>query len=317
MKYLVTLLFIFSSILFSQQQVTLTATQDNTLYSEDGTVSNGAGDYIFAGKTASGFIRRALVQFNLTSIPSNATILSAEVTLNMSKSKADVLNVSLHKVLAAWGEGTSNANSNEGSGTTATTNDATWTKRIFNTESWTTPGGDIETTASATTSIGAVGKYTFASTSELVNDVQNWLGTPTANFGWMILGDESKNQTAKRFDSHENSVETNRPQLTVSYSVGTSVSQITETPNQFTLLQNFPNPFNPSTTISYSIVGEQFVSLKVFTLLGQEIASLVHEKQSTGTYSAVFSAKNFPSGVYVYRLQAGTFLKVKTMTLLK
>ena len=85
----------------------------------------------------------------------------------------------------------------------------------------------------------------------------------------------------------------------------------------FQLYQNYPNPFNPSTTIQYSVINKQFVTLKVFDVLGNEIATLVNEEKSAGTYSINFNASNLPSGIYFYKLQAGSFTSSKKMLLLK
>jgi len=88
-------------------------------------------------------------------------------------------------------------------------------------------------------------------------------------------------------------------------------------PNEFILLQNFPNPFNPSTTISYQIPQQELVAIKVYDILGNEIVVLINEKIPAGSYEVEFSASNLPSGIYFYRLQAGSFVETKKMVLLK
>ena len=90
-----------------------------------------------------------------------------------------------------------------------------------------------------------------------------------------------------------------------------------ETPNVFSLSQNFPNPFNPSTTIAYSLPGSELVSLKVYNLLGQEVAALVNEVKEAGNYTVTFDATGLASGTYIYRLQAGSLVETKRLTLLK
>jgi predicted extracellular nuclease len=87
--------------------------------------------------------------------------------------------------------------------------------------------------------------------------------------------------------------------------------------SEYNLAQNYPNPFNPSTTIYYTIPKNSFVQLKVFDLLGQEIASLVNEDKPTGNYKVNFDASTLPSGVYIYKLQASSFVESKKMILLK
>jgi hypothetical protein len=85
----------------------------------------------------------------------------------------------------------------------------------------------------------------------------------------------------------------------------------------YVLNQNFPNPFNPSTTISYKIAQPGFVNLKVYNILGKEVASLVSEIQSAGSYKVEFEGKNLSSGIYLYQLSAGSFRETKKFTLMK
>jgi hypothetical protein len=88
-------------------------------------------------------------------------------------------------------------------------------------------------------------------------------------------------------------------------------------PDGFSLSQNYPNPFNPTTTIEFSLPQSGFVSLRVFDLLGQEIATLANEERPAGTYQATFDASSLPSGTYFYMLKAGAYSEVKKMVILK
>jgi hypothetical protein len=92
-------------------------------------------------------------------------------------------------------------------------------------------------------------------------------------------------------------------------------------PTQFELSQNYPNPFNPSTVISYALPSKEFVQLKVFNVLGNEIATLVNEVQEAGSYKVEFnpasSIQHPATGVYFYRLEAGLFVESRKMTLVK
>lgn len=98
----------------------------------------------------------------------------------------------------------------------------------------------------------------------------------------------------------------------------TGVKQISSNiPKKYSLSQNFPNPFNPSTIIRYDIPKSSFVHLTVYNILGQEVAELVNKEQSAGSYSAIFNASNFSSGIYFYRLQAGNFVQIRKSLLLK
>ena len=87
--------------------------------------------------------------------------------------------------------------------------------------------------------------------------------------------------------------------------------------DEFILNQNYPNPFNPVTSIKYTLINTQFVSLKVYDVLGNEITTLVNEEKQSGNYKIDFNALNLPSGVYFYRLQAGAFNETRKMILLK
>jgi len=88
-------------------------------------------------------------------------------------------------------------------------------------------------------------------------------------------------------------------------------------PANYSISQNYPNPFNPKTTIKYSIPSLAFVKIKVFNLLGQEIAELVNKELQTGNYEVIFDASNLPSGIYFYRIEAGNFVQTKKMILMK
>lgn len=88
-------------------------------------------------------------------------------------------------------------------------------------------------------------------------------------------------------------------------------------PSSYVLSQNYPNPFNPTTQINYSIPKNSFVTLKVYNVLGQEVANLFSGNLRAGSYSATFNASRLASGVYFYRLRAGGFMSVKKMVLLK
>jgi hypothetical protein len=97
----------------------------------------------------------------------------------------------------------------------------------------------------------------------------------------------------------------------------TSVANEESGPNNFYLEQNYPNPFNPTTNIGFKIADRGFVSLKVFDVLGNEVATLISEEKSPGSYEVSFNAAEFGSGVYIYSLRAGSFAQTKKMILLK
>lgn len=151
----------------------------------------------------------------------------------------------------------------------------------------------------------------------------DWLYTYTydAN-GYMIFslfeswyGD--KYGTFQFFDSFGNSYEYSGSEINIYYSTITDVEEKDFIILDFALSQNYPNPFNPSTTIEYSIPNDGFVKLKVYDVLGKEVASLVDKEQAMGNYKIEFNASSLTSGVYFYRLQSGSFIKTKKLILLR
>ena len=88
-------------------------------------------------------------------------------------------------------------------------------------------------------------------------------------------------------------------------------------PKEFKLEQNFPNPFNPTTTIQYQLPVSSKVTLKIYDILGSEVKTLVNEEQEAGYKEVKFNASNFASGIYIYRLQAGKHVSIKKMMVLK
>lgn len=119
-------------------QVDVPADRDTTLYEESGATSNGAGDWLFAGQTNGTKARRSLVHFDVSAaIPAGSTVTSVTLTMYCSRTKAQGESVALHRALASWGEGTSNATQEEGQGIAATGGDATWTHRVHPSTPWT------------------------------------------------------------------------------------------------------------------------------------------------------------------------------------
>ncbi|HZS38122.1 MAG TPA: DNRLRE domain-containing protein [Polyangia bacterium] len=193
-------------------------TKDNTLCeSSTGALSNALGD-LYVGRTgqASGSKRRAVMHFDVSSIPSNATITSVTLTLYLDLvADGSDRTCTLHRLTDDWGEGTSF--SSGGMCAASTTNDATWIHEFYSSTDWTSAGGDYSATASASASCGdTTGQtYTWGSTAQLVADVQAWVSGTESNDGWIMIGDESLGGTARRYSSREES--SNQPLLTVTY----------------------------------------------------------------------------------------------------
>ncbi len=249
------LLFALMRGITSAETAILFPVKDNTLYLDlNGQVSNGQGIYFFAGMTLANSLRRGLVAFDLTSIPANATITGA--TLSMSSNRPSPnptpVNISISKVLRDWGEGASDAGEPGGFGIQAEPNDATWTHTFWDTSNpcssncWTTPGGDFSPTLSATTAVMDNATYHWSG-SGLLADVQAWFSNPATNFGWVILGNEEVTQSAQRFNSGENP--NDPPKLTVTYQVpGSTPSPApTVTPSPSPTPTSTPTP-TPSST---------------------------------------------------------------------
>ncbi len=206
------------------ERTTLAAERDNTLYEDaEGTLSNGAGPYLFAGETQNAGTRRAVLAFDVNTLPEGALITGVSLRLHVSKipPAQGAYEFALHRLIADWGEGASNAGGAGGNGTLAQSGDATWIHRFYEEDAasallWATPGGDFVAAPSATASVGDVGEYEWSSAG-MVADVQAWVDDPSVNFGWVLVGNEEEAQSAKRFDSRENPNEAVRPVLVVDY----------------------------------------------------------------------------------------------------
>lgn len=103
----------------------------------------------------------------------------------------------------------------------------------------------------------------------------------------------------------------------IAYGSFTDVESEKTMPEQYTLYQSYPNPFNPTATISFELPTSGNVSLKVFNTLGEEVETLINDFKSAGKYSVQFNGSRLASGVYFYRLQAGDFVQTRKMLLLK
>jgi hypothetical protein len=214
----------------AQQELVLVSDRDNTLYETDADTnevqnefSNGAGSFLFAGRTRidAGFrLRRGLLRFDLQAVPAGSTILFAELTLYQSSvpQGAFPVTASLHRVLEEWGEGASDAIPPEGQGALALPGDATWYQRVYDTLDWTNEGGTFSALASAAATLGLeLEDHTWTCTPDLVADVQAWVDDSDLNFGWIIIGGEEGGGSARRFNSRENNQAETRPRLRVIY----------------------------------------------------------------------------------------------------
>jgi hypothetical protein len=214
----------------TQHQVTITAndlalslsaSMDNTLYeSATGGLSNDGGTIIFAGRTnqVTGSKRRAVLAFDVAGqVPAGATIVDVQLELTLEGvSGGTIDSLALHRLQAAWGEGTTVATS-QGQGAPANLGDVTWLHRFYNTIFWASSGGDFDPTPSASTIVDdQVGTVFTWSSATMVSEVQNWLDDPSSNFGWVLIGNEAVGATNKKFYSRESSVGEPRLWITTS-----------------------------------------------------------------------------------------------------
>lgn len=212
-------------------EVVIPPSHDNTLFENtEGILSNGAGTFFFVGMTSNPpQIRRGLVRFDIASaVPAGATITGVSLRLRMNKTIFGPATIALHRAREAWGEGDSDAFGQEGGGTAASIGDATWLHTFYSDQFWTTPGGVFDPKPVASTIVDQNGFYTWESTEAFIALVQSWLDDPEENFGFIIVGEESQNATAKRFDTREAANPANRPALIINYEPAPIPAELTD-----------------------------------------------------------------------------------------
>ena len=125
-------------------------------------------------------------------------------------------------------------------------------------------------------------------------------------------------QPLPAFSSNSGNTLTPRFQLNITPGVLTSVEEpVSQLPEKFTLEQNFPNPFNPTTTIEYGLPVTAHVRLEIYDITGRLVSRLVNRQQSAGRHNVTFDASSLSSGLYLYRIEAGNFVQTRKLTLLK
>jgi hypothetical protein len=205
----------------AQTTVSVPCNLDNTLYEDPaGALSNGSGIGIIVGRPSGGLVRRGLLRFDVASaVPAGARILDARLSVNVfSSPNTSPLNVTGHRVLQAWGEGTSVSGGGGGMGAPSTPNDATWIHTFFPGSFWTAAGGDFVPAPSFTMLTQATGVATAPIAAAAIADVQLWLDNPGQNFGWLLkMVDETLTPSARRIDSRESTG--TRPVLSVTFAV--------------------------------------------------------------------------------------------------
>ena len=145
---------------------------------------------------------------------------------------------------------------------------------------------------------------------------QNWEGSNWVNFTKYTFAYDVNNNMIEWLRQKWDGVNWINDETYIFSYIVAGIEQFTNDIKEYSLSNNFPNPFNPSTKINYQIQELSFVTLKVFDVLGNKIATLVNEEKPAGSYKVVFDRNGLPSGVYFYQLQAGDFIQTKKMVLL-
>jgi hypothetical protein len=218
--------------------ITLDASKDASIFQNNVNNSSGAGNGLIVGTNAQSSARRAAIAFDVASaLPAGAVIQNVQLNLVLGSvagagvpgnDPADVT-IGLHRLIGNWGEGIAQQQSpptdslgGQGQGVAAAAGDITWNSSFHGSSLWATPGGDVTAMASASALIDAlVGRTkSWASTAELISDVQNWFDNPTSNFGWMLVNtNEASANTGRTFFSSEVATAAFRPQLEITYEV--------------------------------------------------------------------------------------------------
>lgn len=213
--------------------VSFTSIKDNSIFSETIPLqvppvnSNGLGGSFHTGRSGTAAsLRRGLILFDISAhVPPLATINSVQLKLTVTEvptnaTAPNLVPVSLHRLVSDWGEGTSDAgeDAGSGSGAPATTGDATWEYRFYNSSSWTTLGGDFVGAASASQSVAkSIGITPLWQSAGMIADVQTWLDDPSSNLGWIVIGNETADRTTRRFGSKDSADANLRPVLTIDF----------------------------------------------------------------------------------------------------
>jgi hypothetical protein len=285
--------------------LTIVPSADNTLFRDaTGSLSDGAGPVLFAGTNGQGLGRRALLRFDLAGLPAGATIDQVTLALDVSNAPNTTLRTfTLHRVTQDWGEGASNTTS--GAGAPATDGDATWLHAFWPDRLWASAGGDFIAQSSASQEVGGVGFYSWTD-PRMVADVRAWIADGSSNHGWLVLGDESALNTARRFESRESAVVEDRPTLTVLYSAAVGVGS-GNSPFSVTLGPCVPNPASGRAWIELALDHGARGRLDVLDLEGRVLANLASGWMDAGRRQVFWDGRDergnaVSPGVYFCRL---------------
>jgi len=269
---------------------TISCSRDNTICEiADGSLANSRG-HIYVGCVNKGLglsIRRGLIYFDVAgNIPSDALIDSVRLTINVNSAMNST--VELHKVLSDWGEGTSN--SSGGNGVAPTNNDVTWLASYYPSAMWVQPGGDYNSTISASTSVSSSATTVIIASDSMKADVEKWLKTPTLNFGWLLkTANETSYGTISKFYSKETGTAAS---LAIYYKsqLPSNILELKKNTYRF-----FPNPASDYIYVAFD---ETVKLLEVFDLMG----NLVLQK----TADSKINVENLTSGTYILKIETNS-----------
>jgi len=281
--------------LFSQTvEIEVGASIDNTIF-KGLELSNGIGEYFFAGTTKDDVTKRALVMFDLVdAVPDGSTVDSAILVLIPTKVKPGSTSINLHMLTTEWGEGTSKAVEGDGKGAPATANDATWEFAKFNSVPWIKTGGDYALEASATSTVSTGSDAEFRSIGITVN-VNFWLQNPSENFGWILIGDEISTSTSAKFGSRDNTDHLLWPKLKLYYQGTTSTNQFANSGFDFKVYQGAR-----AEELIISNGGDPVLSfIEVYSITGAKLFSSQFQL-SQGENTIIVGIQE--TGIYIYRI---------------
>jgi len=289
-------------------------------------------NYGYRGSTADDTLYwwdSGLLQFrNLEEHLAGKRIIGGKLTfifaggVDNSTNSSHIANIGIYKILKKWNEGQGRNHDDAQSG------EVTWNSARHNIETWEIPGckgnSDRALDSIATYLIKGDGTgISFDCTVTLPSElIQTWVDHPDSNCGILFEKvDTYPNDRYFYFEDNADEWFMNHPRLTVYYlddtttSVASKIDEVI--PTKIILFQNYPNPFNPSTTIAFDLPKTSKVTLKIFNVLGEEIATLVSDRLSGGSYTYDWDGSKLASGVYLYRLQAGDYVETRKMVLMR
>ncbi len=290
----------FHEISFSQTSISIrlgpTTGQDCQLLSYADSLSTPNSTEIVAASWTYSWcfnLWRPLIRFNLTEIPAGQQVISARLSLygnpNPSSSQHSGANESyIRKVTSHWDQ-----------------------YQVF----WETqPDYSTENQVMLPESTSPMQDYLNIDVTELVREM---VSNPSTNFGFIIMNKVESRYRCLNFASSECPDINKRPKLDIVYNTVGIEPVSSNVPTDYSLSQNFPNPFNPVTNIKFDLPKSSFTVVEIFDELGRKASVLVNEMLSAGSYNVQWDGNNFSSGNYFIRLKSGDVLLTKKITLLK